>query len=464
MIINQNMGATNANRMANVNSSNAAKAMKQLSSGLRINSAADDAAGLSISEKMKGQINGLNQAISNAQTGVSLVQTADGALSETTSQLQRMRELAAQASSDTNTTADRAAMQIEATQISAQIDNIGNTTQFNTKNLLDGESGVKVTSVNNVAQNIQGTADTKSGTITLNGSTDVTLAAQATVTGAKAGGTLINAGTTLATSMVASTIGIGGINYSFTAADTVQGALDKINADSATHGVVASFTVSSGLVLKSVGSGSSSGVNITAAGTGDLLDAANLKVSNTKGTDISLNAAGQTAVGGSYQAAGNHITMTSGNYQGLSFDMTSASDETINVASNNSIQLQIGANVNQGMSISINDMRSTALGVAGVDLTTQAGAQAALDKIDTATATVSTQRAQLGAYQNRLTSTITNLGTTSQNLTAAQSAITDVDMAATMAEYSKDNVEAQAAQAMIAQANQQPSQVLSLLR
>jgi flagellin len=137
MIINHNMMAMNANRMANVNQTNASKAMAKLSSGLRINSAADDAAGLAISEKMKGQINGLNQASSNAQDGVSLVQTADGALNETTSVLQRMRELAVQEANDTNTTADRQAIQTETTQLIGQIDNIANTTQFNTKNLLN---------------------------------------------------------------------------------------------------------------------------------------------------------------------------------------------------------------------------------------------------------------------------------------------------------------------------------------
>lgn len=169
-------------------------------------------------------------------------------------------------------------------------------------------------------------------------------------------------------------------------------------------------------------------------------------------------------MGGSFEAKGNHITVVSGAEKGLSFDLTAKADVTINVATNNSLKIQIGANAGQTMSISINDMRSTALGVAGMDLSTQANATTALTAIDNASATVSTERAKLGAYQNRLESTINNLGTTSQNLTAAQSQITDVDMAATMSEYSKSNIESQAAQAMIAQANQQPQQVLQLLR
>lgn len=460
MIINHNMMAINANRMANINLSNASKAMAKLSSGLRINSAADDAAGLAISEKMKGQINGLNQASSNAQDGISLTQTAEGNLSETTSVLQRLRELAVQASNDTNTDADRQSIQTEATQLIDQIDNIANTTQFNTKKLLDGSAGVKVSSLNNVAQNIEGTAETQTGTISLAGS-DITIATQASVTGGSTNDKALL--TTSADLAAASTIGIDGINYSFTTSNTVQNVLDTINADSASTGVTVNWATGTGFTFKSVASGSAADVNITADGTGDFADAALVK-GDTKGTDLSLDSTAQTAIGGSYEAAGNHVTVTSGMYKGLSFDMTSASTEAITVSSNNSLKLQIGANANQTMSVSISDMRAAALGVEGLDLTTQGGAESAITSIDNATARVSTERAKLGAYQNRLESTINNLGTASQNLTSAESQITDVDMAATMAEYSKDNVLSQAAQAMLAQANQVPQQVLQLLR
>lgn len=464
MKIGHNLMATNAIRNANINSLAAGRSMQKLSSGLAITTAADDAAGLAISEKMKGQIRGLKTAANNAQDGVSLVQTADGALNETTSVLQRMRELAVQAANDTNTAQDRAAIQTEVNALVQQLDNIGNTTQFNTKNLLDGGAGVKATASNGIAQNIQGTADTQSGTITLNGSTDVTLAAKASQSGGVDSGVLVGGTSGVGTELgTESTIGIGGVNYSFGATDTIQNMLDTINADTATHGVTANFVQGTGLVLESVGAGSNYGVNITAAGTGELgVDA--FGIANTRGTDLKLNAAGQTAIGGSYISAGNHITVVNGDYKGLSFDMTKAQNEVINISTNNSLKLQIGANAGQSMSISINDMRATALGVAGLDMTSADGAKTALEAIDKATETVSSERAKLGAYQNRLESTINNLGTTAENLTSAQSSVTDVDMAAEMAEFSKNNVLSQAAQAMLAQANQQPQQVLRLLQ
>jgi flagellin len=431
---------------------------------LAITTAADDAAGLAISEKMKGQIRGLKTASNNAQDGVSLVQTADGALSETTSVLQRMRELANQAANDTNTEQDRTAIQTEVNALVQQLDNIGNTTQFNTKNLLDGGSGVKASGSNGIAKNIQGTADTSAGTITLNGA-NVTMAAKAEKSGAAAGGALINGASTGATALgEASSIGIGNINYSFTAANTIQEMVDQINGGTATHGAVASFTQGIGLVLQSVGAGSSYSVNITAAGTGQLNVPAAFGIAKTSGTDLSLDATGQAAIGGAYSSSGNHITVESGDYKGLSFEMTSKANEVINISTNNSLKLQIGANAGQTMSISINDMRSAALGVSGLDLSSADGAKVALEAIDEATRIVSSERAKLGAYQNRLESTINNLGTTAENLTSAQSSVTDVDMAAEMAEFSKNNVLSQAAQAMLAQANQQPQQVLQLLR
>lgn len=462
MKIGHNLMAANAIRNANVNSLAAGNSMEKLSSGLAITTAADDAAGLAISEKMKAQVRGLQTAANNAQDGVSLVQTADGALSETTSVLQRMRELATQAANDTNTTQDRAAIQTEVNALVQQLDNIGNTTQFNTKNLLDGNSGVKIDANNSNVSNLQGTADTKTGSIALSGTN--TLAAVATKTGA-AGVGLIGALATSTTALnAAGTIGIGGVNYSFTTADTVQTVLDKINADSASHGVMATWANGAGLTLTSTSAGSAAKVDITAAGTGVLLDATNLAVSTTKGTDASFSGASLTNLGGSYEAAGNHVTVTSGNYKGLSFDISSTASVTINVAQNNSLKLQIGSNAGQNMSISINDMRATALGVAGLNMSSAEGAKTALEAIDKAINTVSTERSKLGAYQNRLESTINNLGTTAENLTSAQSAVTDVDMAAEMAEFSKNNVLSQAAQAMLAQANQQPQQVLQLLR
>jgi len=281
VIINHNIAALNTLNRLNYATNAQSKSMEKLSSGLRINRAGDDAAGLAISEKMRGQIRGLDQASRNAQDGISLIQTAEGALNETHSILQRMRELAVQSANDTNTTSDRQELQKEVDQLAQEITRISNTTEFNSKKLLDG----------------------------------------------------------------------------------------------------------------------------------------------------------------SLSGAGNALTF------------------------------QIGANSGQTMTLQISKMDASALGVqgasasSGIDISTDAAAAtAAITKIDQAIQTVSAERSKLGANQNRLEHTINNLSTSSENLTAAESRIRDVDMAKEMMEQTKASILAQAAQAMLAQANQQPQGVLQLLR
>ncbi|MCD1160545.1 flagellin Hag [Peribacillus castrilensis] len=301
MIINHNISALNTHRQLSSATNAQSKSMEKLASGMRINRAGDDAAGLAISEKMRGQIRGLDQASRNSQDAISLIQTAEGALNETTDILQRMRELATQASTDTNTTSDRGEIQKEMDSLTSEINRIGNTTEFNTQKLLNGSK------------------------------------------------------------------------------------------DSAT------------------------------AGTG--------------------------------------------------------------------LQFQIGANENQSLTLEIGDMRAAALGLtgtagdtgftaangvsdgtnstpgeAGLDVSTAANASAAITAIQGAIDTVSAERSKLGANQNRLEHTINNLGTSSENLTAAESRVRDTDMAKTMMEQTKNSILAQASQAMLAQANQQPQGVLQLLR
>ncbi|WP_434293578.1 flagellin [Clostridium botulinum] len=276
MIINHNLNAMNAHRNMGINTTNSGKAMEKLSSGLRINRAGDDAAGLAISEKMRGQIRGLNQASRNAQDGISLIQTAEGALNETHSILQRMRELSVQAANDTNVTVDRDAIQKELTSLTSEIDRIATTTQFNEKNLLNGDLGT------------------------------------------------------------------------------------------------------------------------------------------------------------------------------------------------NGAKLQIGANADTALTleVKISKMDSAALTIqaANVKVSTNAEATTSITNINNAIKSVSTQRSGLGAYQNRLEHTIANLDNASENLQAAESRVRDVDMAKEMMNFSKNNILQQAAQAMLAQANQAPQGVLQLLR
>jgi flagellin len=396
MIINHNLMANNALRNMSINSTNASKAMQKLSSGLRINTASDDAAGLAISEKMRGQINGLNQASTNAQDSISLIQTAEGALNETHSILQRMRQLAVQSANDTNNDSDRTAIQSEINQLTDEIDRIGNTTEFNTKKLLNGD----LVGVN---------AEVK-GTYSINNNTsidDLTLA------------------TDVATDI----------------------------ADKSTKNGAITITKISG------------GASGTA--TFDVRDTDGNKIDDSK---VSLSS-GVFAITDGVAASAD--LKLSGSFDkmevGESITVVLNKHEDATTDGSKSITAQIGANSGQTMSIGIADMRSEALGVKdssgnAIKVDDKYAANAAISTIQNAIEKVSSQRSKLGAYQNRLEHTINNLGTSSENLTAAESRIRDVDMASEMSEYSKDNILSQAAQAMLAQANQQPQQVLQLLR
>jgi flagellin len=384
MIINHNIAALNTYRQLGTANNGQSKSMEKLSSGLRINRAGDDAAGLAISEKMRGQIRGLDMASKNAQDGVSLIQTAEGALNETHSILQRMRELAVQASNDTNTEADREEIQKEVEQLTAEIDRIGNTTEFNTQKLLNGEK-----------EGLKAASDGKF-TVQNNSKADIVLTE-----------------TDLADINVSGTITI-----------------TRVNNEAGETQFVISDPASVGIALDAVDESASA---IT--GTGDTI----------------------TIAGLDEMAVGESVT--------ISFKAA----EDAQTDSSSSLSFQIGANSGQNMLVGIDDMRATALGVRNadgdaLDLTNAGSASTAITTINNAIEKVSAERSKLGAFQNRLEHTINNLGTSSENLTAAESRIRDVDMAKEMMEQTKNSILAQAAQAMLAQANQQPQGVLQLLR
>jgi flagellin len=362
MRINHNISALNTYNKLSSNTAATSKSLEKLSSGLAINRAGDNAAGLAISEKMRGQIRGLDQASANANDGISLIQTAEGALNETHSILQRMRELSVQSSNDTNTDDDRAEIQKEIVQLNSEIDRIADDTTFNTKKLLSG--------------NLGGTVDQDSATTTVLAVTGV---ATATTTGA--------------------------------AADT--------------------YTITSG-----------------AAG--------ELTMTNTAGTKTQTI----TNANGAQSLNFTDFGITIETNAGYTAD-AAVGDVVVNAGS---IKFQIGADEGQDMDLAINDMSASALGVDTIDLSTQAGASTAITDVDNAIKSVSSERAKLGAVQNRLEHTINNLGTSSENLSSAESRIRDVDMAAEMMEFTKNNILSQAAQSMLAQANQQPQGVLQLLQ
>ncbi len=411
MVINTNLSALNTYNQLNKNSNLMNSSLEKLSSGYRINSAADDAAGLAISEKMRGQIRGLDQASSNAQDGISLVQTAEGALEETESILQRMRELSVQAASDTNTDDDRANIQDEIDALVSEIDNIANTTEFNTKKLLDGSMGKAVT------------ADTA------NVQTNTSL----------------SSATTAATAL-SSLANAAGTSLGISASDTVTVSYMQ-------DGVLTSFSTTAG--------------TLTLAG---LATAAGADFTFGVNADTSALEATAAAAGTENAVLGLTITVTDADTGEENTAATNALSEWSQTTQAENLRLDgsstvlIGANTGQDISINIGDMSASSIGVANIDVSSQEAANIAISVIDEATALVSSQRAKLGAVENRLDSTINNLTTASENMTSAESRIRDVDMASEMATYTKLSVVTQAATAMLAQANQQPQQVLTLLQ
>jgi len=452
MIINHNITALNTHRQLGAANKAQSGNMEKLSSGLRINRAGDDAAGLAISEKMRGQIRGLDMASRNAQDGISLIQTAEGALNETHSILQRMRELAVQAANDTNTNDDRAEIQKEIDQLISEINRISTDTEFNTKKLLNGDMGKSAQQISGdaVLTNLMATgADLKNGFYTLtlkNAGTDTfTVTSGATsVTAATiannitvATGAQIKYGTY---TLEVSDCGGGNANFTLTGPDGTESfAGGAINSDLTLGGLVFGFNAN----------------NVTGNGTVTFELTSN-------GLEIDLS--GDKVVDNSAMSyAGGTL-----NVGGFEFELLTnhgADDDTrvINVI-DKSIKFHIGANEGQNTSLSINNMGASALGVSGLNVTTQAGANSAIDTLDEAIKRVSAERSKLGAYQNRLEHTINNLGTSSENLSAAESRIRDVDMAKEIMEQTKNAILAQAAQAMLAQANQQPQGVLQLLQ
>ena len=526
MIINHNMNALNAHRNMNVNNTAAGKSMEKLSSGLRINRAGDDAAGLAISEKMRGQIRGLTQASRNASDGISMIQTAEGALNESQNILQRMRELSVQSSNDTNTAADRQSIQKEIEQLTEEIDRIGNNTEFNTQSLLKGDGSTKlqgvgvavpsmtagkdrVTKEAEVEIKVKAENKNTEGTVKLNGQTlDIKVEAD-TTNNQKTKNEIAKEIQTQLQEQIDKNSELKG-NYKVSVSN------EKIKIEAVKggkyEGDAGSIEVSGKNATSNIEKGASNDELTTTVksedkGTTTIATAAKVEVDFTNvaaqpkelvgkgmtigdaqiefydaskgaysGDSIGIDIGNATAVDDVLKAvieqAGNKINGAS-----LSKDANKLVVESIDKGANASVKVedgaknegfeatfQVGANSNQTISISIGDMRAEALGVKGVDLTTAEGSQKATATIQAAIEKVSTERAGLGAVQNRLEYTISNLDNTTENLTSAESTLRDVDMAKEMMTFSKNNILNQAAQAMLAQANQQPQNVLSLLR
>ena len=518
MVVQHNMSAMNANRMLSGVASAQSKSTEKLSSGYRINRAADDAAGLSISEKMRSQIRGLNQASTNAQDGISLIQTAEGALNEQHSILQRMRELSVQASNGAETNEDREAVQNEIEQLQSELTRISDTTEFNTMKLLDGsQSGSKV--------QVSVSKSAATGATTPNEATaQVNTSAAVTEVGEDKDSTL--SVTVLDKNGNASTTSVT-VHYDKASSKyTVDGKelkTDGTTRDAASSGKAFAEALSNTDLGNSydITAGATGTLVFTAKETGATSDAILVKqdAADAKVTTATNGSEEYTTINkeiGSYDGNGNiedKIFTVNGekfayvtdpaklgdDYKDVNYVKTAgaAADDKeaaamaalisaktgINAVANKTtptsidlkpsstatgkgIELQIGANEGQTMNFTLDDMSADALGVGGnnVNLSTQESAKTATTTIDAAIKKVSAARGRMGAVQNRLEHTINNLDTASENLQTAESRIRDTDMAEEMVNYSKNNILAQAGQSMLAQANQSNQGVLTLLQ
>ena len=483
MIINHNLMSMNTHRQLSMNNVAGSKSLEKLSSGFRINRAGDDAAGLAISEKMRSQIRGLNQASRNAQDGISLIQTAEGALNETHAILQRMRELAVQSSTDTNTNADRGKIQSEVNQLATEITRISNTTEFNTRNLLAGGLSTTFHIGANEGQNVDSSIGAMDA-FTLG------VAGYQVVAGAfTAGGTGITGTSNFGAGLTAQTYSVtttetpaansalsgsathnGALTGTFTgdANQAIQIRIDTVAAD---HVTAFSYSLDGGTNWSPVGAATgaigTTGVTWTA-------DAGATYVAGDQGEIISatLTAASYTAqlIDADSNNVGSAVTFrhsatsavignaATGETIQINFaagGINSAADATQVVTTVGSTAASIGAN---------GEVSAKATVSAGVNVSAQKAADKAITIINNALENVSAERGKLGAMQNRLEHTIKNLDTSSENLQASESRIRDVDMAKEMMEFTKNSILQQAATAMLAQANQAPQAVLQLLR
>ena len=464
MVVQHNLQAMNANRMLNITTGSQSKSAEKLSSGYRINRAADDAAGLSISEKMRKQIRGLDQASTNAEDGVSAVQTAEGALTEVHSMLQRMNELAVQASNGTNSQTDRDAIQSEIEQLTTEIDRVAETTKFNETYLLKGDAdgATKDVYMNGHDAGLKGTLTDGATTATFK------VAAGALDAGKKVtiGGKEYTIGSTKAeaekladaaktdAATADKTITIDGETYTCKTADKKwydKGDQEVTIADKIKAGSTVEYNGKSLTVMNDNG--------------GDGVDDSDSSVISADKAKTLMTAELTTAnnIGATKTAA----TITAGTYAsdtGMEFTITKGTAE---VAEKLNFNLHVGsdADMTNKINVNIETMDSSYLGIKGLNVSDDTGVAAtyAVDAIADALQKVSDQRSSLGAVQNRLEHTIANLDNVVENTTSAESRIRDVDMAEEMVEYSKNNILAQAGQSMLAQANQATQGVLSLL-
>ena len=498
MVVQHNMQAANASRMLGITTNAQGKSTEKLSSGFRINRAADDAAGLSISEKMRKQIRGLDQASTNASDGISAVQTAEGALTEVHSMLQRMNELAVQAANGTNSESDRASIQDEILQLTTEIDRVAETTKFNETYLLKGDYGTKDVVIAAHDAGLEGTLtqNTTKATFTIKalvmgdtytiGGTKYTIGVSGTSTADQLANALRVLGTSAGKLVTGEVIKIDG--KSFTIGDDTNVKTSTVSAEAlgrfASMGSTLEYNGKVAKLFSSAnGAEPTDGVDgkdatlITAAKAYQLM-ASELRAASSIGTDAIIDL--PTAKYGTTEIKVTGPALAAGTVNGM-FDDNGA-DKTIGdtkvsftitkgtakVQKDLTFNLHVGsdADMTNKIGVTIECMTAGALGLKGLNVGDATGKAAtyAIDSIADALAKVSAQRSALGAIQNRLEHSIANLDNVVENTTAAESRIRDTDMADEMVTYSKNNILAQAGQSMLAQANQATQGVLGLLQ
>jgi flagellin len=486
-VFNTNISALQAQNSLRTTGLNLSTAMERLSSGTRINSAKDDAAGLAISTRMTASIRGISAAIRNANDGISLTQTAEGSLSQIGDNLQRIRELAVQSSNTGNSASDRAAMNNESKQLIAEIDRVASNTTYNGINLLDGSFQ---------SQNLQvGAGNGSNDRISMSiGSAK----SSALGVGSNSSYSTSVAGTAPTAALVAGGLSINGYAVGATVADGVSFAGDT-NSGIATAAAINGISGSTG-VTATVAATAVSGTTVTGFATaiaagGVLINGVDIGAVGAAGTAAerggqmaaSINAvASQTGVSATFDTTTGAVALGAADGRNISVKTTAAvttvisglgstgaittTTAAVTLASTSSAGITIGdvdgaSAAAAGLTVGYTAATATAgAGVSSLDLTTASGSQAALTTLDSAISTITDSRASMGAYQNRLTASISNLETTSMNLSASRSRILDTDYAKETTNLAKAQIISQAATAMLAQANQSGQSVLALLK
>ena len=489
-VINTNISALAAQASLRKTGINSATSMERLSTGIRINSAKDDAAGLAISTRMTANIRGMAAAIRNSNDGISLTQTAEGSLSAIQDNLQRIRELAVQSANSGNSASDRASLNLEASQLINEIDRVATNSAFNGSKLLDGsykDQDFQVGSGNDTSDRIRiSIGNAKASALGVVGATTGTSSADSTgvvTTGALAAGDLAIKGFAI------SATNSDGVSYAYSDGSAIAKA-NAINASTSLTGVTAkaqattqSFTITSGAVTSgNVAAGDLliNGVDIGAmSGSADGVVRANQLVAaiNAKASQTGVTAAIDSSVTSKVvltAADGRNITTTikaAATGTGKALDGVTSTTQTAKLTltslKGESPLTMTGTNlaaVSYGASTTMTASTVTGQTVSSVDLSTQSSSQSALSILDAAIDTVTNSRANLGAYQNRFEAAISNLETTSTNLQASRSRILDTDYAKETTNLAKAQIVQQAATAMLAQANQSSQSVLALLK